>query len=234
MTQTTETLVARQQEIIAEALAERPNVERNYELEESDWVKFIVHQLSVINLVGLRYGMLSVAALAMLARAWGPGALDADDRIIDEIKAERQRQDQQWGGPQHDDLHSSADWATYIVHQLGRISAVGLYEPMIKIAALAVAAVESHDRRYGLPASLRDEEVTPTQPTGENDRDFHFGVLAALAVVKMFDHETCYREIVNTVDEKKLIAVAESDEGTAEWSGLVKYGYCQAEQECDD
>ena len=57
-------------------------------------------------------------------------------------------------------------------------------------------------------------------------RDFYNGMLAALAVVASADQETLYREIVETADEKELVAVALSDEGTAEWSGLVRYGYC--------
>ncbi len=59
------------------------------------------------------------------------------------------------------------------------------------------------------------------------DGAFYHGILAALAVVVVHDEETIYREIVNSVDKKKLLAVAKADEGTAEWSGLIKYRYCR-------
>lgn len=60
----------------------------------------------------------------------------------------------------------------------------------------------------------------------KHKRDFYNGMLAALAVVSSSDLETLYREIVGTADEKELVAVALLDEGTPEWSGLVRYGYC--------
>ena len=61
-----------------------------------------------------------------------------------------------------------------------------------------------------------------------SSRDFYAGVLAALAVVADADQETLYRQIVNTMSEEELVAAALSDEGTAEWAGLVRYGYCPA------
>lgn len=59
----------------------------------------------------------------------------------------------------------------------------------------------------------------------KDERNFYHGMLAALAVIAHADSETLYREIVNTADEAKLVQAALEDEGTAEWSGLVKYGY---------
>ena len=57
-------------------------------------------------------------------------------------------------------------------------------------------------------------------------RAFYHGVLTALAVLKVFDDEVQYREIVSTVGEKELIATALDDEyATAVWAGLVRYGY---------
>ena len=58
-------------------------------------------------------------------------------------------------------------------------------------------------------------------------QDFYHGVLAALAVVADADAETLYHEIVGTVDERELVAAAVADEiATAEWAGLMRYGYC--------
>lgn len=53
---------------------------------------------------------------------------------------------------------------------------------------------------------------------------FARGMLAALAVVAMFDEETIYREIVGTVGIKALNDALEGPEDH-EWSGLKRYGY---------
>ena len=65
--------------------------------------------------------------------------------IIAEVLHERVRQDRQWGGPEHDDTHSADDFAMFIRRQANRLHE----DPrgrMVKIAALAVAAVEMLDR----------------------------------------------------------------------------------------
>lgn len=80
-----------------------------------------------------------------------PSTVYAD--IIDE----RRRQDHQWGGPRHDDQQAGSDWVCYISKQLAYaescISAEDfnrLRERFVKIAALAVAAVQSLHRREGV------------------------------------------------------------------------------------
>jgi len=74
--------------------------------------------------------------------------------ILSEIHTERLRQDRQWGGPAHDDEHTSGDWAGLVSSQLhcARVAELNnraeeFRERLIKIAALAVAAIEAHDRR---------------------------------------------------------------------------------------
>lgn len=81
--------------------------------------------------------------------------------LID-VWAERVRQDAQWGGPEHDDQHSDYDWWRFrrdfedkIVH--GPVffaseatvaeRAAAQRANLVKIAALAVAQIESLDRR---------------------------------------------------------------------------------------
>lgn len=71
-----------------------------------------------------------------------------------DVLIERGRQDAQWGGPAHDDTHSVDDWCSHIDHQLSFIhyplkdaTPEEERERFIKIAALAVAAVESLDRK---------------------------------------------------------------------------------------
>lgn len=69
--------------------------------------------------------------------------------IASEIMLERCRQNAQWGGADHDDTHGAMDWARYLDYQLCKISAYPDPETRrryVKIAALAMAAIESLDR----------------------------------------------------------------------------------------
>ena len=82
----------------------------------------------------------------------------ATDRfaLYEEIERERQRQDEKWGGPEHDDKHGIRDWLSFIVVYLGqgvnrdsdwgRKLSISRYA-LIQVAALTVAAVEAFDRR---------------------------------------------------------------------------------------
>ena len=81
--------------------------------------------------------------------------------IYDEVMAERARQDAKWGGPAHDDEHNPDEWAEFIEDRT-REFAKGFEslerqttperrrELLVEIAALAIAAVESHDRKFKL------------------------------------------------------------------------------------
>lgn len=73
-----------------------------------------------------------------------------------EIARERVRQDNKWGGPEHDDTHHPEDWAgfinqrTEIILRNDRVVPVRgdhYRELLVEIAALAVAAIASHDRK---------------------------------------------------------------------------------------
>lgn len=69
--------------------------------------------------------------------------------IYKEVEAERQKQDEQWGGPEHDDKHDPRDFVQFILYQISLTNlgtAVSWRKRFIKIAALAVAAVERLDR----------------------------------------------------------------------------------------
>lgn len=71
-------------------------------------------------------------------------------RVFNEIRAERTRQDLQWGGADHDDGHSESDWLSFIESQItkARFDFFSDYRSRyVKIAALAVAAIESIDRK---------------------------------------------------------------------------------------
>jgi hypothetical protein len=85
-------------------------------------------------------------------------SIDGTVRVLLDLLKERDAQDAEWGGPAHDDGHSAYDWFHYIDRQIQKAEiernvAREKGEPwltyrarLIKVAALAVAAIESHDR----------------------------------------------------------------------------------------
>jgi len=77
-------------------------------------------------------------------------SIDQQTSVFLEVIQERKRQDRQWGGPAHDDTHDVLAWGSYICYQEaklgGQITTREARDRFIKIAALAVAAVESLDR----------------------------------------------------------------------------------------
>lgn len=77
--------------------------------------------------------------------------------LFREIESERDRQDAKWGGASHDDEHATYDWAIWI-RDRATLIAHGLSAPerrrlLVEIAALAVAAIESHDRKQRATSS---------------------------------------------------------------------------------
>lgn len=79
----------------------------------------------------------------------------------EDIKAERARQDEEWGGPGHDDGHPITSWWSFIDKQMHLAwydiyrsgiegwdrEGVGIVrDRLVKVAALAVAAIEAIDR----------------------------------------------------------------------------------------
>lgn len=95
---------------------------------------------------------LAKAKAAYIAGAFASSGVPSErtDLIIAEIKAERAAQDAQWGGADHDDGHGMEEFAEFIDGQLTKCAhgrGLDSRERFIKIAALALAAVESHDRK---------------------------------------------------------------------------------------
>ena len=93
--------------------------------------------------------------------------------ILLAIHAERQRQDLKWGGPRHDDEHSRRDWIAFIVEQAADASTAvwpaDYRIAMVKVAAVAVAAIESNDRRVARECEAdKDYQAARTkiQPAG--------------------------------------------------------------------
>lgn len=74
----------------------------------------------------------------------------ATNRVLEDIMNERARQDAKWGGPEHDDEHTMAEWFSFI---LARAACPTGYVPKhdrkiaVEMAALAIAAIESFDRK---------------------------------------------------------------------------------------
>jgi hypothetical protein len=76
--------------------------------------------------------------------------------IFREIEQERRRQDKKHGGPDHDDQNTAHDWIAFVTYFLGlsirgeerwSFNNATYRQAMVKIAALAVAAIEWCDRR---------------------------------------------------------------------------------------
>lgn len=74
--------------------------------------------------------------------------------IYREVDGERDRQDAQWGGAEHDDEHQGSDFVRFVREHTDRartaINTGALDEfrkQLVEVAALAVAAVESLDRK---------------------------------------------------------------------------------------
>ncbi len=98
--------------------------------------------------------------------------------IHEEIKTERLRQDAEWGGSTHDDVHEPEKWCGFLRHQLrladraacslatdeitgGEEQALidGYRERLIKVAAVAIAAIESLDRIMQKRTGSSDKEA---------------------------------------------------------------------------
>jgi hypothetical protein len=75
--------------------------------------------------------------------------------IFREVDRERSTQDALWGGPEWDDEHSEDGWIALLCRHIGLAVEDGLAEnesrfrkQMVRVAALAVAALESYDRLH--------------------------------------------------------------------------------------
>jgi hypothetical protein len=100
-----------------------------------------------------------------------------ETKALAEVAAERTRQDAQWGGPAHDDRLSTDDFVRLITDYAGwaRVKAregspVEARQRLVQVAALALAAVESLDRRAGPRAEAAPEPEPPAaSPAPRNE-----------------------------------------------------------------
>lgn len=79
-------------------------------------------------------------------RASAPGAAERLEHVLCDVRRERASQDAEHGGAAHDDTHTFDEWAAFIRKQLARAESGARRERLVKVAALAVAAVEAIDR----------------------------------------------------------------------------------------
>lgn len=68
-------------------------------------------------------------------------------RFMQAIIQERQRQNEKWGGSEHDDEHTRHDWFGYIMDHCNSVNDTQARKHFVEIAALAVAALESLERK---------------------------------------------------------------------------------------
>lgn len=84
--------------------------------------------------------------------------LAARDTVILQILEERTAQDSKWGGPDRDDEHTRRQWIGFIEDHAKRArkatplanarrgDLAEYRQQLVEIAAIAVAAIEAHDR----------------------------------------------------------------------------------------
>lgn len=82
-------------------------------------------------------------------------------KIFDQIELERKYQDKKWGD-EFDRKNTVNDWATYINIYLSRATTMGVSKEeqrkaMVKVATLAVAALERFDENGGFAPRHYDE-----------------------------------------------------------------------------
>jgi len=89
--------------------------------------------------------------------------------VLEEIRAEREYQDSQWG-IEFDDKNTLNDWLAYITMYAGQAARmdtppIDQRKNMLKVAALAVAALEAFDRNQQFaPRHYEDRVPAGTRP----------------------------------------------------------------------
>lgn len=119
--------------------------------------------------------------------------------VLADVTAERGRQDLRWGGPTHDDEHDIPDWAGYLTEYIRKLLLCGADQQrhrLVQIAALAVAAAQSLDRRRIAPAPL----APPAEATGEMSREDVMRTVALLSC-----------DIAGNAREARIDALARND-----------------------
>lgn len=143
---------------------------------ESVTIKLPAKALRGLEREAVQQGLLLNAMLRNILQAYGMQSADRSGAhtVMMEVIAERAKQDSKWGGPIHDDQHGLEYFCGSINTRTAEMargfeSANQARARLIEIAALAVAAVESLDRKEagrGFIAQLRD--ASEQAPLGGN------------------------------------------------------------------
>jgi hypothetical protein len=140
--------------------AEFGGPEADDKLDYPGWVRKIYKHTTLANKPlsegydRFRYQLVRISALAV-------AAIEFDDRknsrpaanIFDEIAKERSWQDAEFGGPEEDDKKSISDWLRHIYQHTSMAnppvqpSEGNFRKQMVRVAALAVAAIQAIDRK---------------------------------------------------------------------------------------
>ena len=97
-------------------------------------------------------------------------------RIFNEINEEMDKAQKKWGGDSFDDKNTQNDWIAYITRYAGNALQLDSNSPvfresMIKVAGLAIRAVEQFDkgkiadRHYDEPRNIDGQNVTVLEDT---------------------------------------------------------------------
>lgn len=100
------------------------------------------------------------------------------EEILRDIQVEQQYQDAKWGTA-FDDKNTLNDWVAYIARYLGKVDAPAyglgtlnlaeVQKQLVKVAALAVAAIETLHRNKGFAPRHYDACLTVADATGYSE-----------------------------------------------------------------
>ena len=80
--------------------------------------------------------------------------------VFDEIVRERIAQDNKWGGFDHDIEHSEWDWRHFVISHTERAVDINFRKQMIRVAALAIAAIQAYDIKKAMQKKIVDLGTT--------------------------------------------------------------------------
>lgn len=90
--------------------------------------------------------------------------------VLGEIADRRYEQDRKWGGPAHDDQHTTPEWVALLCLYVGALHKgdADHRESLVDIAALCVAAAQAWDRQQVAPGEA-GEHVHPEPVEGTHE-----------------------------------------------------------------
>lgn len=123
--------------------------------------------------------------------------------IDEEINAERQRQDEQWGGVVNDDKNTPIHWTRFIRKQNNfaqSASGEEFRQRMLKIAALAIAAIEAQDRKKESYTVNKNKELLNQQEIEFLTSQMH-GIIAEIGKLLVYlEDDKPYPKVGTTLD----------------------------------